>query len=312
MMAVTMKKQLFDELLQNIKLELNCLPDKPEESASATLKALWFAASGDAKSAQLAEQLELPDLDSEQQIHLEVLITQRLQGTPLAHITRRQQFMGIELIAGPDALIPRKETEILGKTALRLIQDILNNQESAVVVDVCTGAGNLPVAYAKHEPRISVFAADLCPKAVGLAKRNVELHNLHAFVEIREGDLMSPFDSEDFHNKVDVLTFNPPYISSAKVDVMHDEIRQHEPKLAFDGGPFGIMILNKMLKQAPRYLREGGWLAFEVGLGQGPAMVKRMSNNKSYADVQSVEDDNGDIRVVLARVSPQAMSEISA
>lgn len=299
-----MTNKLHEELLKNLEADLKVLPDKPEESASATLKALWFSAYGEAKSAQLANKLEMPDLNSAQEQQLKALIIQRLQGTPLAHLTGRQQFLGVELLAGSGALIPRKETEILGNTALALIKDILKKQDGAVVIDVCTGAGNLPVAYAVNEPAIRVYAADLSSDAVKLAKQNVNFHDLETRVEIREGDLLSPFDNEEFYNKVDLLTCNPPYISSAKVENMHEEISHHEPKLAFDGGPFGIKILQNLINQAPRYLRKGGWLVFELGLGQGPAMMKRMKMSKhaDYQEIQSVADENGEIRVVLAHV----------
>ena len=82
--------------------------------------------------------------------------------------------------------------------------------------------------------------------AVALAKRNVEHHDLGLRVDIREGDLLSPFDSQEFHGRVDLLSCNPPYISSTKVDSMNVEISSHEPRLAFDGGPFGIKILYRL------------------------------------------------------------------
>jgi len=298
-----MDNKIFTQLLESLHSDLTILPDKPEESAVATLKALWFAACGDAKSVQeAAEHLELPALDSSQKSELEQLVKKRLQGVPLAHITGRQQFMGIELLVDAGALIPRKETELLGNTALKLIKQILQEQPSVTVIDVCTGAGNLPIAYATHEPSCSVFAADLSLEAVDLAGRNVDFHCLQDRVEIRQGDLLAPFDSEHFHGKVDVLTCNPPYISSSKVDVMHQEISEHEPRLAFDGGPFGIKIVHSLIQQAPKFLKQGGSLVFEVGLGQGPALMRRVKSNPAYKDVQGVADSNGDIRVIVGQV----------
>jgi len=296
-----MTKALFEELLFFLEPKLLTLPDKPEETARATLKALWFAAYGDPKSAEMADVSDLPHLVDEQTQALKELIHKRLGGAPLAHLTGRQHFMGFEIISTPDALIPRKETEILGKTALKLLKEILKNNTEVKVVDVCTGAGNLPVVYAKHFPTVSVFAADLCEKAVTLAKRNVEHHELQDRIQLYRGDLLSPFNSEKFHNQVDLLTCNPPYISSAKVSTMHEEISQHEPTLAFDGGPFGMKILSNLIKQAPIYLKPGGWLAFELGLGQGPSLIKLMNKSGLYSEIDSVNDENDDIRVVIAR-----------
>ncbi len=82
---------------------------------------------------------------------------------------------------------------------------------------------------------------------------------------------------------------------------MPAEIAGHEPKLAFDGGPFGIKILNRLIKEAPRFLKSGGWLAFEVGLGQGKAVQKRLDLNPEYDSILSVTDNQGHIRALLAR-----------
>lgn len=297
-----MKYKLYNELLDLLLDNLETLPDKPEESAEATLKALWLAAHGEPISAQMAIEKHLPDLDYRQIRKVKEFVAKRLQGTPLAHLTERQQFMGIELLAGPEALIPRKETELLGSAAIKLLHTILENQNSALVIDVCTGAGNLPIAYAINLPNIHVYAADVSWDAVSLANRNVKLLQLEDRVHIRKGNLFDPFDDNEFIKKIDLLTCNPPYISSAKVETMHQEIRNHEPRLAFDGGAFGINILNNLIQQAPKYLKDGGWLAFEVGLGQGQGIIKRMSKNTNFLNIDSVDDSNGEVRVILAQV----------
>jgi release factor glutamine methyltransferase len=123
---------------------------------------------------------------------------------------------------------------------------------------------------------------------------------LQGRTEFRAGDLLAPFDTSDFHGSIDLLTCNPPYISSAKVDQMHGEIARHEPHLAFDGGPFGVAILMRLLQDAPRFLRPGAWLGFEVGLGQGPAMAKRLEKS-GCAQVKSLTDGAGAIRALFAR-----------
>ena len=292
---------LFNQLLAELTGKLKFLPDKPEETASNTLRALWFAAAGAPKSAQLAEQGDLPRINPQQESKLRDYLQSRIAGVPLAHLTGRQQFMEIELLAGPEALVPRKETEILGHATVKLLHELASRKKQINVIDVCTGAGNLAVAYAIKQPVTRVFAADLSADAVALAKRNVKFHQLEERVEIREGDLLSPFASEEFYASVDLLSCNPPYISSAKVDKMHTEISEHEPRLAFDGGPFGIKIVQRLINEAPKYLRESGWLVFEVGLGQGPAMVQRLEKNQNFCEVCSTKDEQGEIRVIMAR-----------
>jgi len=281
-------------------VNLPLLEDKPEETSETTLKALWLTAAGNPKSVETAAQCKLPSLTFEQEQKLAKLIDKRLEGVPLAHITGRQQFMDVELLASSEALIPRKETEILGRQAQQILSQLACQQTKIILMDVCTGAGNLIVSLSVKIPEVQGYAADLSEDAVNLAQKNVALHKLQQRVEVCAGDLLSPFDNEKFYHKVDVLLCNPPYISSGRVSEMAREISEHEPRLAFDGGPFGIKILNSLMKQAPQFLKPGGWLLFEVGLGQGESIVKRM--NKSYFNVQTADDANGEIRVVMGQI----------
>ncbi len=146
------------------------------------------------------------------------------------------------------------------------------------------------------------YAADLSADAVRLAQQNIDLYNFGGRLTLRTGDLLAPFESEEFYGKVDCITCNPPYISSAKVTEMHGEISGHEPDLAFDGGPFGIAILQRLIREAPRYLKAGGWLAFEVGLGQGEKMIKRMEKKYAYRVARPVFDEHGNIRAILGQM----------
>jgi len=112
----------------------------------------------------------------------------------------------------------------------------------------------------------------------------------------------APSEAEEatFLGKCDFLSCNPPYISSQRVDTLPNEIIGFEPRLAFDGGALGVRILQRLLREAPGYLRKGGWLAFEVGLGQGPAVLKRLSASGQFSQQRGVADSHGNIRTVLA------------
>lgn len=290
---------LYNHYQQAISTWFEALPDKPEETVESTLKALWMTASGSPVSAEKAlEQTDLPELNTEQTEQLATLIQQRKEGTPLAHLSGRQQFFGIELLSSKQALVPRKETEILAHAALDTLKTLA--VEHPIIVDVCTGCGNLALAIASQNKNFRVYAADLSEDAAALAKENVAFLNLNDQVEIRQGDLITPFREPAFEGKVDLLTCNPPYISTAKVEKMHGEISNHEPSLAFDGGAFGIKILQRLVSEAPALLKSGGAIAFEVGLGQGPAMKKRFMNNDTFSNVESYSDENDDIRVIVA------------
>lgn len=292
--------QLFQEMTDRLSVGLNLLPDKPEETSDSTLRALWHAAADAPVSVEKASALPLPALGVTGVERLRTLIAQRLAGVPLAHLTGRQHFMGLELLAGKEALIPRRETELLGGAALAVLRSLAAGDDEVLVVDVCTGSGNLALALAFHEPKARVYAADLSTEAVALATRNARHVGLGQRVEFRAGDLLAPFDEVAFLGRVDLLVCNPPYISARKVDTMPGEIIGHEPRLAFDGGPLGIRILERLMREAPRFLTAAGILMFEVGLGQGPAILKRLAGNKDYTTLKSFTDAAGEIRAILA------------
>lgn len=289
----------FDTMLAALAADFSALPDKPEETPESTLRALWALAMGQPASAETALNLTLRDLGEAELAMLRGYLARWDAGEPLAHITGRQQFMGIELLAGPEALVPRKETEILARAAITKIRDLGSPQP--IIIDVCTGCGNLPLAYAHAFPEAQVFAADLSEAAVALARNNAEFTGHQSQVEFAAGDLLVPFDAPRWLDQVDVLTCNPPYISSKKVGDMAEEISRHEPAMAFDGGPFGISILQRLLKEAPRFLKAGGWLLFEVGLGQGASMAKVVNRTGAFDTVETHLDEAGEIRVIAAR-----------
>jgi release factor glutamine methyltransferase len=292
---------LYSDLLERITKELTFLPDKPEETPESTLRALWYTAAGAPRSAEAAADGALPELDGGGEARLASLVQSRLAGVPLAHLTQRQRFVEMEMLAGPGALVPRRETELLARAAIGLARDLASRQGDVRVIDVCTGSGNVALAIAQHVPLARVWAADLSEDAIALARLNAVHLGLQGRTTFSAGDLLAPFDTAEFHGTVDVLTCNPPYISSAKVEQMHGEISKHEPHLAFDGGPFGVKILMRLLQDAPRFVRPGGWLAFEVGLGQGPAMAKRLEKLAGVTEVKPLNDAHDAIRALAAR-----------
>lgn len=293
---------LYDELFQVFEKRLITLLDKPEESVHANICALWHLATKNPVSAEDSMGINLPELTEEQVQDLRDYIEERLSGIPLTHLTGRQQFMEVEFLVGSDALVPRKETELLGYAALEIVDQIMSEQKTARIIDVCTGSGNLALAIAKKRPGLEVFAADLSADAVNLAKRNAVNLDLENRVTFYVSDLLNHFESMEYYNSIDLLICNPPYISSGKLNSMPDEIIEHEPNMAFDGGAFGIKILTRLIKEASRYLKKNGWLAFEVGLGQGEPMLKRLDKNSDYCDLRSVKNENGEIRAIVAKV----------
>jgi release factor glutamine methyltransferase len=293
---------VFAGLLRRLQRDLKALPDKPDETAEATLACLWALAAGVPLALSQADGFKPGLLDGDAEARLHDLVERRLAGTPLAYLTGRQDFMGRVLLASTAALVPRRETEQLGYAAVERLRALA--LDDLLVVDVCTGAGNVALGIACHVERARVFGADLCENAIGLARENSRFLGRHD-VEFRAGDLLEPFNETSFHEAVDVLTCNPPYISSARVDVMPEEISRHEPRLAFDGGPFGVGIIRRFLKEAPNYLKPGGWVLMEIGAGQGTSVARSLAADPRYDEVNTYSDAAGEIRVIEARRAPR-------
>ncbi len=295
--------EIFSKIIVELKDKIQFLEDKPEENVDSTLRALWLTASGFPVSAEKAVSIALPELTETQLKSLYTLIEYRLKNIPLAHITRRQNFMGIEFKADERALIPRKETEILGKKALELSHVVTNSQEIATVFDVCCGAGNLGISISYLNPKCKVYASDISKEAVVLAQENVDFLHQNESVKVIQSDLFTEFESDNFYGKIDLIVCNPPYISSAKVVKMNPEISSNEPVLAFDGGMLGVKIIQKLIAESPRYLAPQGWLVFEVGAGQGEFVIKMLQKTLIFQKIDSVSDNAGNVRVVFAQKS---------
>lgn len=299
--ATVLSHDIYDAMLVRLAARFVALPDKPEETPETTLKALWHFAAGRPRSVEDAATAALPPLGDAQTKALEDAIERRLAGVPLAHITGRQRFMGVDLFAGPDALVPRKETELLGETAAAKLRETIAARGPVRMADICTGSGNLAVAIALREADCTIEACDLSVEALGLARLNAEHHGLSDRVTFRDSDLFNAFENGSFDGAFDLIVCNPPYISTGKLKSMAAEIADHEPALAFDGGGFGLSIVGRLIAQAPRYLKPGSWLCFEIGLGQGPHMKKTLERAGLYDLVETFANDAGQIRVLAAR-----------
>jgi release factor glutamine methyltransferase len=293
---------LYQQLLQQFEAAWNGLRDKPEENPANTVRALWLTACGQPVSAQQAEACELPVLDESYRRRLSELIEARLSGTPLSYLSGRQRFMGLDFIAAPQAMIPRQETEILGRAALSILQQIAQERGAVRVMDLCTGSGNLLLIMIHFVTSASGVGSDLSPDAIELAIKNAEHLRLSDRVQFRSGDLFAPFESPEFYNQFDLVMCNPPYIGSKTLKTMAPEIIAFEPHLAFDGGPFGIQVLTRLIKNAPRFLKTGSWLCFEMGMGQGDGIARMIKKIPEYSVIRTFTDDEGKIRALAAKI----------
>lgn len=211
-------------------------------------------------------------------------------------------FMGLELVAADGALVARKETETLAKTAIGLLEE---RGPAQVVIDMCTGSGNLACAIAHHVPTARVFASDLTDGCVACARRNVATLGLGDRVAVHQGDLFAPLHALEgdasLLGKVDVVVCNPPYISTSKLEGERATLLEKEPREAFDGGPYGIAIHQRVVKDALDFLKPGGVLAFEIGAGQAKQVTILFSRARGWETPTEVTDSNGEVRVLYAR-----------
>ena len=295
------QKKLFNDLLKKLENELIILQDKSEENAENTLRALWHFASGNKVSPILAEELELPPLLPSQITLLEESINTRLSGLPLAHLTERQHFMGLDYILNKGLYIPRKETELLAKTAIETISNDFSFLENVKVMDLCTGIGTIALAIAHYCINTQVYGSDIYGPAIEAAKINAQHFQVENRTAFFHADLFDPFKFFDLKGHTSIIVCNPPYISSAKVKEMNAEIAYYENEEAFDAGPFGLSVFNQLISVAPEYLINNGYLIFECGLGQGEFLTSRISKNKRYGEINQICDEKGNIRVVKAK-----------
>ncbi|MBP2234252.1 HemK-like putative methylase [Sinorhizobium kostiense] len=211
------------------------------------------------------------------------------------HLVR---FMGIELELAPDVLVPREETELLGRSAVAILRELA---ETPTVVDMCCGSGNLALGIAAEIPRAEVWGADLTDSTVALARRNAACLSLQDRVLIKQGDLFGALSGEGLEGAVDMIVCNPPYISTARLESDSAHLLEHEPREAFDGGPYGISIHQRLAREAAPFLKPGGWLLFEFGEGQDRQAAALLARAKCYEPVHFAEDAVGRPRVAITR-----------
>lgn len=213
-------------------------------------------------------------------------------GTPL------HRFMGVDLELAPGVLIPREETELLGRTSLGLIEGRVENPQ---VIDMCCGSGNLALAIATHIPAARLWACDLTDETVSLATRNAKRCGFSDRLSVIQGDLFGGLSDKELEGKIDLIVCNPPYISTQRLEGDSAHLLDNEPREAFDGGPYGISIHQRLVRDALAFLKPGGWLAFEFGEGQHRQAAALLARARGYEPATFAEDAAGLLRVAFVQ-----------
>ena len=212
------------------------------------------------------------------------------------------EFLGFELLVAPGVLVPRPETELLARAALQELRDL----RAPRVIDMCCGSGNLACGIALLAPHAELWASDLEPRCIEVARRNVERLDLSRRVRLGQGDLFAGLRGFALEGSIDAVVCNPPYISARRLEGDSAALLEHEPRAAFDGGPYGLSVHQRVIREAPGFLRAGGVLLFEIGLGQDRQLRALFARATQYEGLRLLHDAEGQARVALARRKGQA------
>lgn len=245
-------------------------------------------------------------LDYDQPLHKEEIagfrsfVRRRVKREPLQYITGHQEFWSLDLVVNPSVLIPRPETELLVEEALRLWESgLLVDNFHPAILDVGTGSGAIAIALAKEIEGARIWASDISPEALALAKENARRYNLEERIRFCEGDLLEPFSGTSV--AFDMIVSNPPYIATEAFDSLPPEIRWYEPRDALDGNEKGMHCIQRLIGDSGQYLRGGGWLLLEMDPHQTEGALNLIDSAQCFGYKERIVDYRDSYRMVKAQ-----------
>jgi release factor glutamine methyltransferase len=225
------------------------------------------------------------------------LIRRRGNREPLQHILGSTSFCGLEIKVNGHALIPRPETELLAERAWQFLG--ARNARPSTALDFGTGSGCIAVAMAVHCPSAQIDALDISSGAIDLARENAAANSVGERIRFHTGD---GFAALPTGAAFDLIVSNPPYISNAEIETLAPEVRDHDPRVALNGGEDGLNFYRYLSAEAGRYLRPEGRIMLEFGDGQAER-IRDLFVQHNWI-VEGVEADySGRLRSLTARVA---------
>lgn len=220
-------------------------------------------------------------------------IARREAHEPIAYITGTKEFWSMPVRVTADVLIPRPDTEILIDRVLDLTVD---RNKRIDILDLCTGSGNIPMALCSELPNAKITMTDISEAAIKIARENTEFAKARIVPLV--GDLFEPLATFDLRSSIfDIITANPPYITSEEINALSRDILDFEPEAALHGGKSGLDILSRILKDAKEHLKDGGWLVMEIGATQAET-VAELGHEEGYSNMHVKKDLAGMDRIV--------------
>lgn len=215
-------------------------------------------------------------------------LEQRAVHVPLQHLLGYQDFMGLRFQVNEHVLIPRQDTEILVEEAMRYLHDGMR------ILDLCTGSGCILLSLLHYSNDCEGTGVDISKEALQVAALNAELLGIKA--DFLKSDLY-----EKVTGKFDLLVSNPPYIESAVIPTLMEEVREYDPYIALDGGEDGLDFYRRIIGGAQDYLKRGGQILMEIGSGQAQA-VSELLREAGFKEIDVCRDFAGLDRVVSGRL----------
>ena len=222
-------------------------------------------------------------------------LNRRILSEPISYILGAREFMSLPFRVSPGVLIPRPDTEILAEFAIEETKKI----KKADVLDLCTGSGALAVSIAKYGDCRGVFALDFSEICVNTAIKNAKNNGVSDKVTVFEQDILENFELE---RKFDILVSNPPYIKTEVIKTLDKTVKDYEPLAALDGGGDGLVFYRRIADIAPKFLRNQGTLAMEIGHDQQKEVFDILNESGRFCDIDFLCDLAGIKRVITAKV----------
>lgn len=246
---------------------------------------------------RLTEPVETGDLK-----RFRKLLARRARRIPLQYITGHVEFMSLDFLIKKGILVPRPETELLVEAVL----ERADTRQKLRIIDIGTGSGNIAVSIAaglRDAADLLVYASDISPKALKLARLNARRHAVEDRISFHRGSLYDAFQRLGLEGQVDFLVSNPPYVPEGEFEGLQPEIRDYEDPGALVAGADGLQYYRAIAAGAHRWLRPGGWLIMELGEGQAAPVKDLIYKNGHFRDMNTVKDLNHTERVIIARSS---------
>jgi len=232
------------------------------------------------------------DLTAEDLDRFSRRVEQRTRREPLQHILGTANFFGYDFQVSAEVLIPRPETEVLVELALEFLVHLPNPS----VFDLGTGSGCIALSLAKRCSKASIIGSDVSREALALARANAISLGILDQVEFRHADGLAALAKG---KQVDLILSNPPYIPTAKIDTLEPEVRDHDPRLALDGGADGMQFYRLLADEGQSHLKSGAKLMAEFGDGQAATIVD-LFDQAGWPSVTTVNDLSHQPRILIA------------